>query len=148
MALREDDSRPQLKVPSTGEFPQGEGVVLDSGALVAVSIFEDRMDERASAMRNQRDSAVQDLRGLAMPTTTYLGTPLSVEPVPNEVRAWPRLDAPEYVPARVSFDVTVGLAATQQAHTAPSAPRTAHSPNFLMRRSTHFTSTTAGGCSL
>lgn len=40
------------------------------------------------------------------------GRGLAIEP--REVRAWPRIDVPTYVPARKPFDVTVGLAMAMQ----------------------------------
>jgi hypothetical protein len=106
----EPEIRP-LALPPPGEMLHGEGVVLDGDTPVAVSV---------KVMR-YGDVAEFELGGWgeAGGTRVWRGiesvVPQPEQPAPTEVRAWPRLDAPDYVPARTPFDVTVGLAAAQQA---------------------------------
>jgi hypothetical protein len=124
--LHEPESRPPLPVPPPGEMPRGEGVVLDGGTPVAVSAalamagppasprapVTSRV-EPAMAEVETRSRASEVLPRRARGTGS--AEPLPVPPSPTEVRAWPRLEAPEYAPARTPFNVTVGLAAAQQA---------------------------------
>lgn len=125
--LQERKSKPPIAMPPAGQMPQQEGVVVDSGSAIAVCIEnwgapppEDlavaRMDDAASfsaAAPDADDSTSGELFSLS---ATHLRGPGASTPTakPQEVRAWPRIAAPTYVPAQKPFDVTVGLALAQQ----------------------------------
>ena len=111
LSLHEPDSRPPVPVPAAGEVPSHEGVVLDGGLPVAVSLRDTLSAATLRDMtRAQPDfGAVRGadgaMRGTAGDTATQSA---------HEISCWPRLDAPTYVPALVPFDVIVGLATAQR----------------------------------
>lgn len=110
--LHEPDSRPPLAVPSPGHLPEQEGVVLDGGTPVAISVHRDF----AAVGPSLPPPSEFDFGGIRStprgPTADQPQAPSSTV----DIRAWPRLDAPDYSPARTRFDVVVGLTAEQQAH--------------------------------
>lgn len=177
--LQEIDSLPALEVPTDGEVPQQEGVIVEGGTPVAVSLenwgaspaddmtaaeppiaatspagpeedilCDDDLEDWASATVTDMDECEPEAvappddlsedvlggSGDRFPTVKrflggFVGGAASVSGrghgpgvsapapsvAPKEVRAWPRIDAPDYVPARKPFVVTVGLDCKQQA---------------------------------
>jgi len=122
LELNEPDSRLPIELLAKGEIPQQEGVMLDGNTPVAVSMLQKlaMFDDAGSSKSAKLDDfalasdhiivrdGIGPVRGPIPPSS----------PPPQDVRAWPRLDAPEYIPALTPFEVTVGLAATQQAGVA------------------------------
>ena len=101
--LHEPDSRPAVPVETAASAPR-ESVVLDGDVPVGVG-----------------PSGVVDV--LAMPTTRARGiAPDDVRRPKSEARrgqvVWPRLDAPDYRPAGVPFEVVVGFGRTAQSGVA------------------------------
>ena len=99
-------------MPAPGRMPLQEGVVVEGSEVVAVSTIARTgapppADLASGQRRNISRGAV---RGAGAPQT-----PDAVAPQTPEIRAWPRLDAPSYAPARQPFAVIVGFATTQQA---------------------------------
>jgi hypothetical protein len=104
--LHEPDSSKPVPLPAPGRMPEQVGVVLDGSTPLAVSV--EGIQEPAPA--REFDSDAVRTRG-RVPSAAE---PISPSPT-AEIRAWPRLDAPTYTPARARFDVIVGLSAEQQA---------------------------------
>jgi hypothetical protein len=122
-----------------GQIPEA-GVVLDGGTPVAISLPEapqprpqsqpqsqpqpqPRLSQQQQQQLQQQQQQQQiqqqqfeldhgEVRTQAHGPTT--SEPIAPSPT-SEIRAWPRLDAPTYMPAGARFDVIVGLSAEQQA---------------------------------
>lgn len=123
--LHEHDGQPPIDLPPDGSTPGREGVVFLGETPVGVSMMlamaapPHELRSSVSAGGRDRRTAPADSRprgatrgnGGVMP-----GAP--AVPPPKVVRAWPRIDAPEYVAARQPFTVIVGLAGSQQAGVA------------------------------
>jgi hypothetical protein len=103
--LHEPNSLPPVPMPAPGQVPQQEGVVVDGSEVVAVSTLAPNGD--TAPPQAPADLGLGGLRTITRDTTRS-------EVPPTEIRTWPRLDAPDYEPARKSFDVVVGFATTQQ----------------------------------
>ncbi|MFZ7128099.1 MAG: CHAT domain-containing protein [Desulfobacterales bacterium] len=122
--LAETDSLPLLTVPPGGETPYREGVVMDGATPVAVSLEDwgaPPVEELGGAEETAPAAAPAAERGGPgelfsgdAPSRSARAPAPSAAVEPREVRAWPRIDAPSYVPARKPFDVTVGLAVARQ----------------------------------
>lgn len=149
LQLQEGGSRPPQEMGVDGPPQDRDGVVLEAGVPVAVSVSAPKM----MATRSRTLDAGADLDALlgsddtvgsvlggggtrgarvgsapAADVGAVLGgisrsAPPAAAPAPKpvEVRAWPRLDAPEYQPAAVPFDVVVGLRATRDPKLAAPA---------------------------
>ena len=104
--LHESDSRPTVPVTNAALAPP-DGVVLDGSQPVGTGAA--RIEERTGAGTGSRRGA----RRSATP-----GAPSGETAAVRDVRAWPRLDAPEYVPASTPFDVVVGFGAAPQSGVA------------------------------
>lgn len=123
LGLHEYQSQPPIG--ATEETPSGEGVVFAGETPVGVSV-QLAMAAARPPSRSLRKNGGSGPPPLAapVPDITVLGTtrgtrsraprPAAPAPAPQEIKAWPRLDAPSYVPARKPFNVVVGLAAEQQ----------------------------------
>jgi hypothetical protein len=140
--LHEEDSMPLIAAPAAGEVPEKEGVVHARGMPVAVSLENwgapvamagsvGTADHAAGVLYSIQATDDADDSGelFSLPSSLSAGSPASVSrgasggfnrasPPPREVHAWPRIDAPKYVPAQQPFDVVVGLAISQQAGVA------------------------------
>jgi len=137
--LHEADSPPRIELPSEGDVPDRTGVVFLGDRPVGVSVLPARSEplgsDGESALRAgapesfedygyrdtyernyaDTDATVRVSRGPGSPISTPdTATPLPAA-TPPLVRAWPRIDAPDYAPARTPFTVLVGLGETAQA---------------------------------
>jgi hypothetical protein len=110
--LHEPDSREPIPMPPQGQVPHREGVVLDGGSPVAVSIIE----PSAGAVLEAAVPPPAAPPSMPRPagTTRSVASPTVRAGQPTDIRTWPRLDAPNYTPALKPFDVVVGFAASQQ----------------------------------
>ena len=122
--LEETDSMPPVAVPPAGEVPYREGVIVDGDIAVAVSLenwgappptdLSDVDDEMTSSgIDVDLDDDLDDLSSIFR--SSRAASELAPAVSPPEVHAWPRIDAPAYVPARKPFEVIVGLTLKQQA---------------------------------
>lgn len=104
--LHETDSQPTISVASA----QGaaEGVVVDQGRPVAVSLVTAQVPQRR----------LSRTRSAASPSAATRGTSGATVPESERVTAWPLLDAPDHAAAQTPFTVTVGFASEQQAGVA------------------------------
>ena len=119
--LHEHDGQPPIALPPDGSTPGNEGVVFLGETPVAISMMlamaappSDAVAPGSIAARDWRAAAADSRpRGAVRGNG---GVPPGAPPVPalQVVRAWPRIDAPEYMPAREPFTVAVGLAELQQ----------------------------------
>ena len=114
--LHESDSRPTMSVTNAALAP-ADGVVLDGSQPVGTGAA--RIGEGTGAGTGGSRRAV---RRSATP-----GAPSRETAAVRDVRAWPRLDAPDYVPASTPFDVVVGFGAAPQAGVA-GGPITMEAP--------------------
>ena len=125
--LSETDSMPPLNVPHAGEVPHQEGVIVDDETPVAVSLEnwgappagdpsseESDMADLPAAVPDDDGSGSGELFSFGTRSRFKAASARAAAVKPQEVRAWPRIGAPSYEPARKPFDVTVGLALTQQ----------------------------------
>ena len=129
--LQETNSTPPIDVPPAGEVPHREGVIVDGDTAVAVSLnatldsaatapgdlswvgIDDTVD--SPAMLDDDDDASGELFSLPPTRLRRVRAPAPAAAArPLDVRAWPRIEAPSYMPARNPFAVTVGLALSQQ----------------------------------
>ena len=101
LGLHESDSRPTVPVTNAALAPP-EGVVLDGSQPVGTggASLEGGTGTSTGARRGGRRSG-------GAPSGESAATA-------KDVRAWPRLDAPDYVPASTPFDVVVGFGAAPQ----------------------------------
>ncbi|MGV8991224.1 MAG: CHAT domain-containing protein [Thiobacillus sp.] len=136
--LHEEDSLPLIATPAAGEVPEAEGIVYARGVPVAVALENwgapvamaaavDAADHDSDVRfsRHAADDAEDFGELFSLPASrspdarasASRGASAGFEPAPppRDVRAWPRIDAPDYVPAHTSFNVVVGLAMSQQA---------------------------------
>lgn len=120
--LREDASLPLVEPPPLDEPPADEGIVQVHGMPVAV-ILKDWAPEASvnAGSAEVEGETFGELMSLPVPPRRAGGrrpdrqsAAHDHEPTPT-VRAWPRIEAPDYVPARQPFDVVIGLAADRQA---------------------------------
>ena len=113
--LHETDNVPCVDVQA--EAPPTRSVLVDGAVPVAV-ILERPRDISGHDDSHALEGALPRARpGVVMRGGTRGGfsdTRAARSLGATTVLAWPRLDAPQYVPATVPFDVVVGLAATQQ----------------------------------
>ncbi len=142
--LHEPDSRLPIALPQPGRMPAGEGLVLAGDTPVAVSMSlphaapppPPRREESSPTISPgppPRPAPVPGGAGIGTTTGTverYMAPPPwagvdlgetrggspapSTAPPERVVQTWPRLDAPEYVPARKKFSVVVGFARERQ----------------------------------
>ncbi len=119
--LHETDS--QAPISATGETPAAEGVVFAGEIPVGVNVNLPMAAARppGRSVPGNGGSGPPPISAPAPDITFGGGTrgtrSRAARPQaapPQEISAWPRLDAPEYVPARKPFPVVVGLAGTQQ----------------------------------
>ena len=106
-ALDLHESGGQPPIPVASAEGAAEGVVVDQGQPVAISLVTaDAPRRRPRTTRSATRSAPSR------------GTGGGLVPEALQMRAWPLLEAPEHVPAQTPFMVTVGFAADQQAGVA------------------------------
>ncbi len=133
--LHEEQSTPVIAPSDVESEPGLYGVVLERGLPVAVSLGEAGAATRSphsgggtslAPPSRRGDSALPPPRRLrslgGLPPAErvqveYEVLPDSAQALQPELHAWPVLDAPAQVTARVPFEVVVGIAASQQAGT-------------------------------
>ncbi len=127
LGLHETDGVPVTELARGEPTPLGEGVVLDHGRPVSVSlpdpaalqppgsgyrgVVAPTAQAPGGASGGSRSSAID--RSYGAPSRA--AAPAVDEPAVGSAQAWPRLDAPDFQPAGAPFDVVVGLALAQQA---------------------------------
>jgi hypothetical protein len=121
--LHESDSRPAVALPSTGEAPQQEGVVLSGALPVAVNFVTASDTRRTRSPRMIAPAPAEPWvpspsrggEGAAPPPPVAVPPPsVAAPPPPVDVSAWPLIEAPRQTTVGVPFTVVVGLAADQQ----------------------------------
>ncbi|MDB6103901.1 MAG: hypothetical protein JWO52_3900 [Gammaproteobacteria bacterium] len=123
LGLHESEAVPviQLHAADGGEITLTTGVVMDCGEPVAVWLDSHSWGPRAPTPAPAPASGSSAARG-APTLPAAKGAPVvPADAVPDAAgarQAWPRVDAPEFVPAGKPFDVVVGFAAAQQAGVA------------------------------
>jgi hypothetical protein len=120
MGLHEPDSRQPIPLTDRQALASRDGVVLDGETAVAVNFAT-----AGVAPPNGWDAELVQVpppaaarpRGEAPRATPDAATTAPAAPgmAAARLEAWPRLDAPTYVPARKPFEVIVGLADAPQA---------------------------------
>jgi hypothetical protein len=126
LALREEDSRPPLSPPGifrnprTDRFevetPDREGVVLHGVTPWAVSLLAP--DAGVDFSKGAPNAEVLLGGGTDRSFRSRGPAPAAAAPEaakPVELTVWPRITAPDYVPAKVAFKVIIGFATEQQA---------------------------------
>lgn len=118
LGLHEHEGLPPVALPADGAAPDQEGVVFSGDTPVAVSLMlamagPPGADGGAEAPVDAGDRPVGGARGGVRGAARGTPTP-APSPSTRVVRAWPRFDAPEYVPAGKLFDVVVGLGELRQ----------------------------------
>jgi len=139
LGLREEDARSPVRASRDGREPESEGVVFEAGVPIAVNFAEPAFGRVPSTMSggdggrlpdaarsipalDDGGAAVGAMDGNAAAYDDYgasrstRGAPAPAAPI--DVRAWPRVEAPDYVPAQHVFDVIVGFGAARQARVA------------------------------
>lgn len=129
--LHEHDGQPPIQLSSEDEAPAAEGVVFVGDLPVGVSLMmamagpsggdvaSEEWDEAAGGAPAAVD--LEPRPGLRRGRSRAgRGAGAESEPLPQPVtvRAWPRLDAPDFVPARTPFTVEIGLSPEAQARVA------------------------------
>ncbi len=119
LGLREEDSMPLIDAPPAGEVPQKEGVICPRGTAIAIALENWGALPPGFDVVAMPDDAGNFGEVLSLPTSPPLSrgqkdAPTAYAVKPQPVSAWPRIDAPKYVPAQKPFEVIVGLAPTQQ----------------------------------
>lgn len=103
LELHEYDSEDTMPMPAPGVVPANSGVIMEGDVVLGVSLVD-----HANVGRPAMDPGATGTRGSR-------GGLLSARSSgPTTVKAWPRLDAPQFTPAKVEFDVVVGFAREQQ----------------------------------
>lgn len=110
LQLHESDASPVLVRESGSPVPALSSIVMDAGEPVAASLVA----VAASPPIHGAGEALKDARSGPI-TTRSATTPATATPLTREVPAWPRIDAPDFVPALGRFDVTVGFGSAAQA---------------------------------
>jgi hypothetical protein len=108
LSIHESDSGLPLAVPAPGHIPDRGGVVLDGSTPIAVSSPQ-------AAPPAPAPGGFDFDKARTTPRAPTAAGPQTRSPA-ADIRAWPRLEAPSYSPARVPFDVIVGLSAEKQPH--------------------------------
>jgi hypothetical protein len=101
--LHESDSRPTVSVRNAALAPR-DGVVLDGSQPVGTG---------AASVESGTGTGTGSRRSVRGRPAGGASSGESAATV-RDVRAWPRLDAPEYVPASTLFDVVVGFGVAPQ----------------------------------
>jgi len=135
--LHETDAEKPVPPPAPGVTPARSGVIVEDHVVLGVSHVEPprrqaplppSMPSPAGASKDTEaaagsagDFGLGGMRGTGgvLVRETPLSTPASA---PKSIEAWPRIDAPPYVPAGKEFDVVVGFAREQQAATSAGGP--------------------------
>ena len=117
--LHEPDSEPPVELPADGSTPQASGVVFTDGTPLFVSLpMAMAAPPGASPVPTGAAPPAPAMPAAAPSRGPRRGSgarPAAAPAPARIVRAWPRLDAPAYVPARQPFSVQAGLAEEQQA---------------------------------
>ena len=129
LQLSERDSKQPVEVAyaiaSRAPIPEDDRIVIERGEPVAVSVPTPPAVAR-DLLNLFRDPSTRHSRSV-LPDEAP-GRPRVVRSLaPQNVAVWPRLEAPEYVPALQPFEVVVGLAASAQATTV-GGPMTLTAP--------------------
>jgi Ternary complex associated domain 7 len=106
LGLREEDSRAPIVISRSEHIPARVGVVFNADIPVGVNLIEPSIAEGA------RDLPFESPAVGALSTSRGAADRAATEPI--DVRAWPRIDAPDYTPAGQVFNVIVGLQASRQ----------------------------------
>jgi hypothetical protein len=122
LALREDASLPLVDARTVDEPPSREGIVQVHGVPVAVMLNDWEPAPSIHADTGQLDEeSFGELMSLPVAprrTGDRRPDPRSAADMADAapaVHAWPRIDAPDYVPAGRPFEVVIGLAGDRQA---------------------------------
>ena len=114
--LHEYESLPVLEAPPAGEDHYREGVIVEGNTAIAVSL--ENWGSGAMTLEEESGSDADGAGYDGSATITSTGSRSSTDRPSTEklkeIHTWPRIDAPSYVPASKPFEVTVGLALTQQ----------------------------------
>ena len=129
LGLHEGDSELPIVTPAPGAVPAGEGLVLLGDAPVAVS-YHPRMAAVPPSPMREPPTGFPTASVPASPagnggssgwgdidlgsTRGAQGEEKAAARPERVVQTWPRLDAPEYVPARKPFKLVVGFGREQQ----------------------------------
>ncbi|MET0935261.1 MAG: TCAD7 domain-containing protein [Luteibacter sp.] len=113
LQLHESDASPVLARESGSPLPPISSVVMDADEPVAVSLVAGVFSAPIPRAPGRVGAAPRDGE-----TTRSASSPAAAPPPPGEVPAWPRIDAPDFVPALERFDVTVGFGTGPQAGVA------------------------------
>lgn len=113
LQLHESDASPVLTRESGAPVPPTSSVVMDADEPVAISMVPGVFSSPVVGSGNPLPVGSAPRGDM----TTRSATPPTAEPPPppREVPAWPRIDAPDFIPALERFDVTVGFGAAAQA---------------------------------
>lgn len=107
MQLHETDASPTLSLQVGNSIIVPNGVLLDDQGPVAVSLTTDApmpppfVSAAIPRLESERTTRSAASRG-------------DEQPPPTEVPAWPRIDAPDFTPALLPFNVVVGFGAAPQ----------------------------------
>ncbi len=121
--LHEHDSEPTIELQPGGGTPLSAGVVMDEGQPVGVSL-PDAAQAPDGTSHASRQWLERGTLHKATPATRRSAAPAAAQPPAQRAtasahaQAWPRLDAPEHVPAAQPFEVVVGFALDRQAGVA------------------------------
>lgn len=104
--LHEPDSRPTVPISNAASAP-ADAVVLDGSQPIGAGPERATEGSFAAAAPGRASGPRRSARRSA--------TAAEPPAAPRDVRAWPRLDAPEHVPASTPFEVVVGFGRAPQA---------------------------------
>lgn len=118
--LHESDSGPPIERVDHAQVPLHDGVVMEQGEPVAVSLGLGPMrpgtvPSFAPADRTSRGRVPAEPRPAALPNAQPEGAPAAAGASAAPPQVWPRIDAPACQPAARVFDVVAGFGASPQA---------------------------------
>lgn len=111
-------------IPAGDGVPDRTGVVVDAGTPVAVSFVRPSSDPSRGTSQDRPRRAPRFAGESAAPRSMSESregeesSSAEATPVPAQAPLWPRLDAPDYAPAGIPFEVIVGLSNVRQLQVA------------------------------